>query len=72
MPAGNGSDAGAAATSARAEGDSWVLNGTKAWITNCWDASATVVFASTDRSLHHKVGPGRPPLRPQQSFHSFQ
>ncbi|XP_070255735.1 short-chain specific acyl-CoA dehydrogenase, mitochondrial isoform X2 [Myotis yumanensis] len=51
---GNGSDAGAAATSARAEGDSWVLNGTKAWITNCWDASATVVFASTDRSLHHK------------------
>lgn len=58
MPAGNGSDAGAAATSARAEGDSWVLNGTKAWITNCWDASATVVFASTDRSLHHKVGTG--------------
>ncbi|KAK1328714.1 hypothetical protein QTO34_012289 [Cnephaeus nilssonii] len=35
-------------------GDSWVLNGTKAWITNCWDASATVVFASTDRSLRHK------------------
>ncbi|ELK25225.1 Short-chain specific acyl-CoA dehydrogenase, mitochondrial [Myotis davidii] len=56
---GNGSDAGAAATTARAEGDSWVLNGTKAWITNCWDASATVVFASTDRSLHHKRGQQR-------------
>ncbi|KAM5200045.1 short-chain specific acyl-CoA dehydrogenase, mitochondrial isoform 2-T2 [Hipposideros larvatus] len=51
---GNGSDAGAASTTARAEGDSWVLNGTKAWITNCWEASATVVFASTDRSLQNK------------------
>lgn len=62
---GNGSDAGAASTTARAEGDSWVLNGTKAWITNCWEASATVVFASTDRSLQNKVGtPERGPVRP--------
>ncbi|XP_038619559.1 short-chain specific acyl-CoA dehydrogenase, mitochondrial [Tachyglossus aculeatus] len=51
---GNGSDAGAASTTARAEGDSWVLNGTKAWITNAWDASATVVFATTDKALKHK------------------
>nr|QTY21853.1 acyl-CoA dehydrogenase C-2 to C-3 short chain [Ctenopharyngodon idella] len=51
---GNGSDAGAASTLARQEGDEWVLNGTKAWITNCWDASATVVFATTDKSLKHK------------------
>lgn len=63
--AGNGSDAGAASTTARAEGDSWVLNGTKAWITNAWEASATVVFASTDRSLHNKVGtPGGGSMRP--------
>lgn len=55
--AGNGSDAGAASTTAREEGDSWVLNGTKAWITNAWEASATVVFASVDRSLKNKVGP---------------
>lgn len=54
--AGNGSDAGAAATTARADGDSWVLSGTKAWITNAWEASAVVVFASTDRSLYNKVG----------------
>lgn len=54
--AGNGSDAGAASTTARADGDSWVLNGTKAWITNSWEASAAVVFASTDRSLQNKVG----------------
>uniref|UniRef100_A0AAR2K904 Short-chain specific acyl-CoA dehydrogenase, mitochondrial n=1 Tax=Pygocentrus nattereri TaxID=42514 RepID=A0AAR2K904_PYGNA len=51
---GNGSDAGAASTLARQEGDEWVLNGTKAWITNCWDASAAVVFATTDKSLKHK------------------
>ncbi|OXB64634.1 hypothetical protein ASZ78_008710, partial [Callipepla squamata] len=51
---GNGSDAGAASTVARLDGDEWVLNGTKAWITNAWDASATVVFATTDKSLKHK------------------
>lgn len=54
--AGNGSDAGAAATTAQADHDSWVLSGTKAWITNAWEASAAVVFASTDRSLQNKVG----------------
>lgn len=58
--AGNGSDAGAASTTAQADGDAWILNGTKAWITNSWEASAAVVFASTDRSLQNKVGtPGR-------------
>ena len=31
---GNGSDAGAASTIAREDGDNWILNGTKAWITN--------------------------------------
>lgn len=51
---GNGSDAGAASTVARLDGDSWVLNGTKAWITNSYEASATVVFATTDKSLKHK------------------
>lgn len=62
--AGNGSDAGAASTTARAEGDSWVLNGTKAWITNSWEASATVVFASTDRSRQNKVGAQNGPAHP--------
>ncbi|KAG7231671.1 hypothetical protein INR49_010751 [Caranx melampygus] len=52
---GNGSDAGAASTTARQEGDEWILNGTKAWITNSWDASATVVFATTDKKLKHKA-----------------
>uniref|UniRef100_A0A8C4WZU1 Short-chain specific acyl-CoA dehydrogenase, mitochondrial n=1 Tax=Eptatretus burgeri TaxID=7764 RepID=A0A8C4WZU1_EPTBU len=51
---GNGSDAGAASTTAQLDGDSWVLNGTKAWITNAWEASATVIFATTDKALKHK------------------
>merc|ERR1719347_1790576 len=51
---GNGSDAGAASTTAKDGGDGWVLNGTKAWISNSYQAGATVVFATTDRSLKHK------------------
>ncbi|XP_019349228.1 short-chain specific acyl-CoA dehydrogenase, mitochondrial isoform X4 [Alligator mississippiensis] len=51
---GNGSDAGAASTVASLDGDEWILNGTKAWITNAWDASAVVVFATTDKSQKHK------------------
>ncbi|PWA26848.1 hypothetical protein CCH79_00001277, partial [Gambusia affinis] len=42
---GNGSDAGAASTIAHQDGEEWVLNGTKAWITNSWDASATGISA---------------------------
>lgn len=48
---GNGSDAGAASTTAVKDGDGWILNGTKAWITNAHEASAAVVFATTDKSL---------------------
>ena len=53
---GNGSDAGAASTTATldASADEWVLNGTKAWITNAHEASLAVVFATTDKSLTHK------------------
>lgn len=51
---GNGSDAGAASTTARDEGDAWVLNGTKAWITNAHEAECAVVMATTDKSRKHK------------------
>lgn len=51
---GNGSDAGAASTTAKDGGDHWILNGTKAWITNSYQAGATVVFATTNKSLKHK------------------
>ena len=48
---GNGSDAGAASTTAKDDGDGWILNGTKAWITNAHESSAAIVFATTDKSL---------------------
>ncbi|KAI5630754.1 acyl-CoA dehydrogenase, middle domain-containing protein [Phthorimaea operculella] len=51
---GNGSDAGAASTTAKDKGDKWVLNGTKCWITNGYESKASVVFATTDKSLKHK------------------
>jgi butyryl-CoA dehydrogenase len=47
---GNGSDAGAATVTATKDGDSWIINGTKAWITNAHEASAAVIFATTDKS----------------------
>lgn len=51
---GNGSDAGAASTTAKEEENSWVLNGTKAWITNSYQAEGAVVFATSDKSQKHK------------------
>lgn len=51
---GNGSDAGAASTTATDKGDHFVLNGSKAWITNAHEASYAVVFATTDKALKHK------------------
>ena len=51
---GNGSDAGAASTTAKDGGDHWILNGTKSWITNGYEADAAVVFATTDKKMKHK------------------
>ncbi|EDV48449.1 short-chain specific acyl-CoA dehydrogenase, mitochondrial [Drosophila erecta] len=51
---GNGSDAGAASTIAIDKGDHFVLNGTKAWITNAFEAEAAIVFATTNKQLKHK------------------
>ncbi|MDD2229390.1 MAG: acyl-CoA dehydrogenase family protein [Candidatus Cloacimonetes bacterium] len=45
-----GSDAGAIETTARKEGDTYVLNGTKQWITNGGEAGIYTVFAMTDRT----------------------
>ncbi len=43
-----GSDAASMRTRARLEGDSWVLNGTKAWITNAGVSEWYTVMAVTD------------------------
>lgn len=49
-----GSDAASMETTAREEGDTFVLNGEKIWITNGNIANLAIVFASVDRSLKHK------------------
>ena len=51
---GAGSDAGGIATTAKKEGDGYVINGRKCFITNGSYASQYTVFASTDRSKGHK------------------
>jgi len=51
---GNGSDAGAASTNAKSKDGKWVLNGTKAWITNSYQSSGGSLFATTDRKLKHR------------------
>src|SRR3978361_1313407 len=43
-----GSDAAAMRTRARADGDDWILNGTKSWITNAGISSWYTVMAVTD------------------------
>ncbi len=49
-----GSDAASMKTTATLNGDYYLLNGTKSWITNGAEADFAVVFASTDLSLKHK------------------
>src|SRR5271166_2773706 len=46
--AGSGSDAAAMKTRAVRDGDAWVLNGTKAWITNAGVSEYYAVMAVTD------------------------
>jgi len=45
-----GSDAGSIKTTAKKEGDHYVLNGTKQWITNAGEAEVYTVVAITDKS----------------------
>lgn len=50
-----GSDAAAITTTYRQEGDEYVLNGTKNWITNAPEAGVCVVFATRDTSKGNKA-----------------
>jgi butyryl-CoA dehydrogenase len=49
-----GSDAASMESTAREEGDEYVLNGEKIWITNGVSARLAIVFASRDRSARHR------------------
>jgi glutaryl-CoA dehydrogenase len=52
-----GSDPGSMRTTARRDGDDWVLNGTKMWITNGTLADVAVVWAQTDDGIRGFVVP---------------
>ncbi len=51
-----GSDAAHISTTARRDGDDWILNGSKMWITNGSFADVLVVFAANDRNLGARGG----------------
>jgi alkylation response protein AidB-like acyl-CoA dehydrogenase len=51
-----GSDPGGMITRAERDGDEWVVNGTKNWITNLGVADFYVVFAKTDREAGRSRG----------------
>ena len=51
---GNGSDAAAMRTLAKEDGDHYILNGSKAWITNGAEADVYLVLAQTDVEAKHK------------------
>ena len=52
--AGSGSDAFALSCRAEADGDDWVLNGRKMWITNGGEAGLYIVFATVDPAAGYK------------------
>lgn len=51
---GTGSDAANQQTTAKFDGEHYVLNGTKNWITNGPNADRFVIFAMTDKAKRHK------------------
>lgn len=51
---GTGSDASAQKTTAKKDGNHWVLNGTKQFITNATDADVAIIMAMTDPSKGNK------------------
>lgn len=51
---GNGSDAAGIKTTIKEEGDFYVINGEKMWITNAGHADLFVVYGTSDPTLKHK------------------
>ncbi len=64
----SGSDASHMATFAEEDGDHWVINGSKNWITNGPHADVIIVFAAHDRSAGSKGTPG---FNPQPRDHKL-
>jgi len=53
----SGSDPGSMRTNARKDGDDWILNGAKMWITNGSIADVAVVWAQTDEGVRGFIVP---------------
>ncbi|MDK1102485.1 MAG: acyl-CoA dehydrogenase family protein [Actinomycetota bacterium] len=53
----SGSDPGSMRTSARLDGDEWVLNGTKMWITNGSIADVAIIWAITEGDIRGFIVP---------------
>ncbi|XP_013199944.1 short-chain specific acyl-CoA dehydrogenase, mitochondrial isoform X3 [Amyelois transitella] len=51
---GAGSDVASIQVTAKQDGDYWVLNGRKSWVTSCIEGHAAAVFATFDPALKHK------------------
>ncbi|KAJ2994417.1 hypothetical protein HDV02_001592, partial [Globomyces sp. JEL0801] len=52
--AGSGSDAFALKSRATKDGNKWILNGSKMWITNSYEAETFLIFANVDPSKGYK------------------
>jgi len=72
---GAGSDPAGMATAARRDGEEWVINGSKAWISNCGVADFYIVFALSDpaerRVTAFIVESDRPGLRTGKLEHKL-
>ncbi|MBN2299352.1 MAG: acyl-CoA dehydrogenase family protein [Deltaproteobacteria bacterium] len=74
---GSGSDAASMRTTATRKGDSYILNGSKTFITNAPVADLFVVFANVDRSRKHEgitafiIEKGTPGLSTGKPFHKM-
>ena len=64
-----GSDPGSMRTRARRDGDDWILNGTKMWITNGSVADVAVVWAQTDDGVRGFLVPAGTPGFTTQDIH---
>ncbi|MCL1594566.1 MAG: acyl-CoA dehydrogenase family protein [Actinomycetia bacterium] len=53
----SGSDPGSMRTTARRDGDDWVLKGTKMWITNGSIADVAIIWATTDNGVRGFIVP---------------
>ncbi|MCZ7533103.1 MAG: acyl-CoA dehydrogenase family protein [Acidimicrobiia bacterium] len=57
----SGSDPGSMRTNAKRDGDDWILNGTKMWITNGSIADVAIVWAGTDDGIRGFIVPTNTP-----------